>query len=96
MSKRANEGTYIEKLIEEFHEVLKAACDESFRKHQGTRKTLNNRSVPWWTEELTVMRKRTNALRRRFQRTRNNEGLMEQRKTSYLEEKVRYEATIKR
>jgi hypothetical protein len=62
------------------HEVMNAACDES---------------VPWWTEELTVVRKRTNALRR-FQRTRNKEGLREQCKTSYLEEKVRYEATIKR
>jgi len=41
------------------------------------------------------MRKRTNALRR-FQRTRKNEGLREQRKTSYLEEKARYGATIKR
>ena len=39
---------------------------------------------------------RTNALRRRLQRTRNYEGLREQRKTSYLEEKVRYEAAIKR
>jgi inorganic pyrophosphatase/exopolyphosphatase len=68
MSKRANEGTDIEKLIEEFHEVMKAAFNESFRKHQGTRKTLNNISVPWWTGELTVKRKRTNALRRKFQR----------------------------
>jgi hypothetical protein len=42
------------------------------------------------------MRKRTNALRRRYQRTRKHEGLREQRKTIYLAEKARYEATIKR
>jgi hypothetical protein len=41
------------------------------------------------------MRKRTNALRR-YQRTKNHEGLREQRKTIYLEEKERYEATVKR
>ena len=52
--------------------------------------------MPWWTDELTVMRKRTNALRRRYQRTRKREGLREQRKTIYLAEKARYEATIKR
>jgi len=42
------------------------------------------------------MRKRTNALRRRYQRKRKHEGLREQRKTIYLAEKARYEATIKR
>ena len=45
---------------------------------------------------MTVMTKHTNALRRRFQRTRTNEYLREQHKTRYLEEKARYEATIRR
>ena len=71
-SKRANEETDIEKLI-----------DKSFRKQRTTKKTITNKSVPWWTDELTVMRKRTNALRRRYQRTRKH-GLREQRKTIYL------------
>ena len=52
--------------------------------------------MAWWTDELTVMRKRTNALRRRYQRKRKHEGLREQRKTIYLAEKARYEATIRR
>ena len=69
LSKRANEETDIEKLIEEFQEVLKAACDKSFRKQRITMKTITNKSVPWWTDELTVMRKRTNALRRRYHET---------------------------
>jgi hypothetical protein len=95
LSKRTNEGTDIEKLIEEFQEVLKGACDKSFRQQRTTKKTITNKSVPWWADELTVMRKRTNALRR-YQRTRKPEGLREQRKTIYLAEKTRYEATIKR
>jgi hypothetical protein len=73
--------------------VLKAACDKSFRQ-RTTKKTITNKSVPWWTDELTVMKKRTNALRR-YQRTRKHEGLREQRKNIYLAEKARYEATIK-
>jgi hypothetical protein len=67
----------LEKPIEEFHKVLKTACDESFRKQRASKKVIADKSVPRWTEELTVMRKRTNALRRRYQRTRNNEGLRE-------------------
>jgi hypothetical protein len=42
------------------------------------------------------MRKRTNALRRRYQTTGNNEELIELRKTQYLEGKARYAATIKK
>ena len=42
------------------------------------------------------MRKRMNALRRRYQRTRNNGDLREQRRSQYLEEKARYAATIKK
>jgi len=34
----ANEGTDIEKLIEEFQKVLKAACDKSFRQQRTTKK----------------------------------------------------------
>jgi len=42
------------------------------------------------------MRKRTNAVGRRYQRTRNNDELRKQRKASYIEGKARYEATIKK
>jgi len=52
--------------------------------------------VPWWTDEPTVIRERTKAMRRRYQRTRNHEELREQHKTIYLTEKARYETTIER
>ena len=73
--------TGIEKHIEDFSEVLKIACDKSFKTHRGSKNARTHKSVPWWTRELTVMRKRTNALCRRFKRTRNNAGLREKRKT---------------
>jgi translation initiation factor RLI1 len=52
-------------------------------------------SVPWWTEELTIKRKRRNALRRRYQRTKNNEELREYRKNTSHEKYTKYQATIK-
>jgi hypothetical protein len=62
----------IEKSVEEFHEVMLSACRESFGKRQTSKKAFSNKKVSWLTEELTIMRKRINALKRRYQRTRNN------------------------
>ena len=42
-----------------------------------------------------MLKKRTNAQRRLFQRTRNNDDLREKRKAQYLEGKATYAATIK-
>ena len=57
---------------------------------------ITQKSVPWWTEELTVKRKKLNSLRRLYQRTKNNQQLRERRKSRYYEEKTTYQATIKR
>jgi len=94
LSKKTNEGSDIEKLTEDFQDVLKLACDKSFRQRRTAKRNITKKSEPWWTDELTVMRKRTNAIS--YQRTRNHEEIREQRKSIYLTEKARYEATIKR
>ena len=57
---------------------------------------ITQKSVPWWTEELTVKRKKLNSLRKLYQRTKNNQQLRERRKSRYYEEKTTYQATIKR
>jgi hypothetical protein len=93
---RISEEADIEKSIEEFHFILKTACNKTYRKHRTSKKTTTHKSVPWWTEELTILRKRTNALRRRHQRTRNNDELRERRNMQYLKSKAKYAATIKR
>ena len=93
MAKRATSGCDVEKTIDEFYEDLTAACNESFRTQLTLNKATTNRSVPWWTDELTIMR-RVNVLRR-YQRTTNNEELRTQRKAQYLEGKARYASTIK-
>ena len=89
LCKRVSDRMEIEELIEEFHDVMKSACNESFRTRRGSKKAMSNKSIPWRIEELTIMRKRVNALRRMYQRTRNNEELRELRKTQYLEGKSR-------
>jgi len=85
----------IEKTIDEFYEDLTTACNESFRIQLAPKKVKTNRSVPWWTDEPTIMRKILNALRRRYQRTTNNENLRTHRKAQYLEGKASYASTIK-
>jgi len=65
-----------------------AKLEHAIKKMQGNvqiqRKIeTKKRTMPWWTFELTTMRKRKNSLRRRFQRTTNNENLRECRKRLY-------------
>ena len=94
LAKRVTSECDIEKTIDEFYEDLTTACNESLRTQLATKKATTNRSVPWWTDELTIMRKRLNALNRRYQRTKNNENMRTYRKTQYLEGKATYASTI--
>jgi len=74
----------IEKSLEELHKVVEIACSKSFRTQQASKKAMSIKAVPWWTEELTIMQKRLNTLRHRYQRTRNSEELREQHRSEYL------------
>jgi hypothetical protein len=96
LSSLLTEGTNVENLVEDFNDAVKIACNKTFLIHRGSRHALPHKTVPWWTAELTVLRKRTNALRRLYQRTKNNEEHREMRKTQYFKSKSTYSATIKR
>jgi hypothetical protein len=63
---RATQEPDVEKLVDEFHEVLEEACRSSFQTSRALKTKAARMTVPWWSEELTIMRKRLNALRRRF------------------------------
>ena len=82
--------------MDDYNEAVKRACNKTFSIQRGSRHAASHKSVPWWTAELTVLRKRTNALRRLYQRTKNNEELRNIRNIQYLESKSTYAATIKR
>ena len=83
-------------VVEVLHEVLVSACTSSFKILQTYKKALPRKSVPWWTEELTILRKRVNAQRRKYQRTKGNDDLRGQRKAQYLAIKATYATTIKK
>jgi hypothetical protein len=58
--------------IEDFSEAIRLACEQSFKTNKAPREPQKHKSVRWWTQELTAMRKTTNSLRREYQRTRDN------------------------
>ena len=80
----------IDSVVQKFENSITTACKLSFRTCKTPTKNVRNKSVPWWTQELLIMRKKTNALRRRYQRTKNDEQLREQRKQQYMEGKRIY------
>jgi hypothetical protein len=83
----------LEQQVEKFAEATQSACNRTFPTTNTGKKNRTKKSVPWWMESLTIMRKRVNAHRRLNQRTRNDEEQRERRKT-YIEEK--YQAEIKK
>ena len=87
--KRILKDNQTEKQIEYFSEAMRIACEQSFKTKKATKKSQRNRSVPWWTHELTLMRKTTNHLRRKYQRTRDNAEKMETNKAAYFERKAK-------
>ena len=84
MSRLASSEVDPEITVKQFEENLKTACKTCFRVSKPTKKINDRKSFPWWTSELTMMRKRANALRRLYQKTKHNQELREQRKTQYI------------
>lgn len=81
-------------IIDIYYNSIKEACNETFKINRGNKRKIRGKSVPWWTPELTVMRKRVNALRRRYQRTYNNEQLREVRRNLYMDGNKQYQTKI--
>ena len=51
--------------------------------------------MPWWNEELTTLRKKALVLRRRYQRTRNDADLRQERRLRYQESNRTYQAKLR-
>ncbi|KAF2893642.1 hypothetical protein ILUMI_12532 [Ignelater luminosus] len=82
------------KNLKHFQEALNSACEKTFKLQTARKTVVKCKTVPWWNISLAVLRKKVNALRRRYQRTNNNRELREERKNQYLEKKKRYLAII--
>jgi hypothetical protein len=94
--KRIIKDNHTEKQIEEFGEAMRIACEQSFKTKMAPGTSRKHKSVPWWTQELTEIRKTTNYLRIKYQRTRDIAEQRERNKEIYLDQKSKYAATIKR
>jgi len=99
LSQKIQSSPNIEEIVEEFHDALDKACKSSFRQTRPTnmnKKSEQHKTVPWWTQNLTILRKKVNAHRRRYQRTTGSTALREQRKEQYKTTKAEYAKTIKK
>jgi len=85
---------YVDELVDTAFFCVTAACNAAFKVSRGLKRSITKPAVPWWTEELTVLRKRTNTLRRRYQRTTNNENLRQERKEMYFDGRREYEGKM--
>jgi ribonuclease HI len=96
LNTRVQGHTDIGVFIENFDAVIQMTCKKTFKHLKSPSTTAKGKSVPWWTDSLTIMRRRTNAQRRRYQRTINNDELRESRKNEYIEGKKKYQAAIRK
>jgi hypothetical protein len=77
-------------------EVIQRTCKETCKHVNPQNPKPKGKIVHWRTDALKMMRKRTNALRRRYQRTTSNEALRESRKSQYTKAKREYQAATKK
>jgi len=95
LSKRVAAAPCMETLIEEIQEALETACRSPFKIWNISQKATSHK-CPWWTQNLTILREKLNAQRRKFQRTKDNKDLRDQRKEEYLATKTEYAAAIRK
>jgi cell division septum initiation protein DivIVA len=97
LCQRVQSALNLEEIVEEFHEVLDKASKSSFRitrPTSNTKKAVEHKSDPWWTQNLTILREKLNARRRRYQRMKGSTALLEQQQ--YLTTKAEYAKTIRK
>jgi hypothetical protein len=68
---------------------MRIACEQSFRTTMAARTSQKHKSVTWWTQEFIVMRKTTNSLRRKYQRTKDDAEQREKTRAKYVNQKAK-------
>ena len=51
----------VDELVDTAFSCITAACNKLFKVSRGAMRSIKKTAVSWWTEELAVFRKRTNA-----------------------------------
>ena len=70
----------VHEFTEKLEEVIQKASMETRGNGNKAKQKEKGKTVPWWTNGLTRLRKKTNAMSRRYQRTTDNELLRENRR----------------
>ena len=86
----------VHEFTEKLEEVIQKASMETRGNGNKAKQKEKGKTVPWWTNGLTRLRKKTNAMRRRYQRTTDNEILRENRRKQYNKAKAEYQATVRK
>jgi hypothetical protein len=87
----------MESTVEKYQDSLTAASKKLFYVRKQRDKTIEYRSAPWWSMELTLMRKKINPMRRLlYRRTKRDHNLREARKQQYQLKKRKYTATLRK
>ena len=76
--------------------VIQKACKGTSGNRNTSQPKTKGKTVPWWANELKILRKKTNAMRRKYQRTTRNEALPESRKTQHTKAKTEYQAAVRK
>jgi len=66
LSQRVAAAPCMETVVEELQEARETACGSSFRIRKISQKATSHKSVPWWTQNLKILRKKVNAQRQKF------------------------------
>ena len=84
-----------DEVIHKFTSATTAAYDASFQVLKPGRPSTKGRNVSWWTNELTILSKKALAMRRKFQRTKNDANLRQERRLQYIECNRTYQAKLR-
>jgi len=95
LSQKVKNCTDIEDVIHKLTSTITAACDASFQVLKPGKRASKERSVPWWNEEHTKLRKKVLAMRRRYQRITNDADLRQERRQQYEGSNRTYQAKLR-
>ena len=62
LGEKVKQSTDTEELMSKFTSIITATSDAAFKVSRARHRDTKGRSVPWWTSEITILRKRALAL----------------------------------
>ena len=95
LSQKVKNSTDTGETIRKLTLAITTACDATFQVLRPGKRASKERSVPWWNNELTTLRKTTLAMRRRYQRTKHDADLRQERRMQYQESNRTYQAKLR-